>query len=138
MSHQYCLNWPQCTLGDNCKYIHPKTPQEEQDCLHYQDCVLEGSGSSKYKFTGALDDKKAYTLPPVYDDTPKEEEKSRLPQFEGTKKLSKYNYKDDAMDKKMIKRDMKAAKDRIKKALDVDVLIILDCTGSMGDYIKES
>ena len=33
---------------------------------------------------------------------------------------------------------MKAAKERIKNSLNVDVVIILDCTGSMRDFIKEA
>ena len=38
----------------------------------------------------------------------------------------------------MVKRDMLAAKEKIQNSLGVDVLILLDCTNSMTDYIKEA
>ena len=65
-------------------------------------------------------------------------EEKRAPKFEEEKKLSTLNYKDEALNKKMVKRDMKAAKLRIQRAYDVDVVIILDCTSSMRSFIKEA
>ena len=38
----------------------------------------------------------------------------------------------------MVKRDMTAAKEQIQNSLGVDVLIILDCTGSMSSFIEEA
>ena len=78
------------------------------------------------------------TLLPTVPVKREETKERRAPQFEEEKKLTSDKYKEKAVLKKMVKRDMKAAKLRIQKAYDVDVVIILDCTGSMDSYIKEA
>ena len=74
---------------------------------------------------------------------PKQKEESREPVFDETKteeekKFDTEKIKEAAKFKKMVKRDMKAVKERIQNSLGVDVLIILDCTGSMKEYIVEA
>ena len=66
---------------------------------------------------------------PVFDEKKTEEEQ---------KKFDTEKIKEAAKFKKMVKRDMKAVKERIQNSLGVDVLIILDCTGSMKPFIEEA